>query len=383
MPGGLTVLYGFWPFDNPPLLRFRPALLVLDILCGGLLTVMATVIPLYWLRVRERPVQFTLRGLLGLTTAVACGLSAVKIFDPDSHWRVLEAAVLLPPLSLLYGVPAGLVIVAAHWVVARSAKSARRCRRLGVHWLTWLALVAVGGPLLHYSLVARTGYVEVYSPPTGVPLFYTLEEACGWPLKYLCLGSPAKRLPLFALPVDVVIWLAITVATGFVVERWVRRVEQRIPMRPTAFYSFLFVACVVIWALSKDDSWRPPWYDWLPWLFGIVATVYAVELLVLHLFARHVNVVAKISLFTGLGVGTPLWLALSDHLGNCGVLTALVAGAFAAAVVDAGYRLLSHPDKGIARFVRRDCGGCVAAAPLWIVATAGAIGGVLLICWRS
>ena len=95
------------------------------------------------------------------------------------------------------------------------------------------------------------------------------------------------------------------------------------------------------------------------------------------------NVVAKISLFTGLGVGTPLWLALSDHLGNCGVLTALVAGAFAAAVVDAGYRLLSHPDKGIARFVHRDCGGCVAAAPLWIVATAGAIGGVLLICWRS
>ena len=50
---------------DSPLIRFRPTLLFLDVLCGGLLAVVATVIPAYWLRVRGRPVQFSLRPFLG------------------------------------------------------------------------------------------------------------------------------------------------------------------------------------------------------------------------------------------------------------------------------------------------------------------------------
>ena len=311
---------------------------------------------------------------------IACGLSAIKIYALDSHGHVFECIVFRLLGLLSYGVPAGLVLIAAHWAVVRSAMSARRCRWLEVHWLSWLAVVAVGGPLLHYSLMATT-----YAVYPGIPISSAPVNTWGWPLTYSHMDGPLYSLtgpfsPL-ALPVDVVIWLAITVATAFVVERWVRRVEQKIPMRPTAFYSFLFVACAVIWVLNNDHSWRPPWYDYLFWLLGMAGTVYAAEVLILG----RLNFVARIGLVIGLCVGIPLWFALSHPIPDCGLLKgfALTAGAFAAAAVDAGYRLLSHPDKGAARFVRRDCGGCVAAAPLWIVATAGAIGGVLLIYWRS
>ena len=117
---------------------------------------------------------------------------------------------------------------------------------------------------------------------------------------------------------------------------------------------------------------RPDWYDYRSWLLGIVGTVYAAD----AICRVTRNPVGKISLLVGLCVGIPLWLGLWHPL-------SLVAGSLAAAVVDAGYRLLSHSDQGVRRSVRRDCGGCVAAAPMWIVAIAGVLAGLALVYWRS
>ena len=125
--------------------------------------------------------------------------------------------------------------------------------------------------------------------------------------------------------------------------------------------SALFVGGVVIWILSNDSSDRPDWYDYPSWLFGMAAMVYAAELLILRLLNR----VARISLFTGLGVGILLWLALSQSVGSFGLVKvfSLAAGAFAAAVVDGGYRFLSHPDQGISRFVPATAGAASRPPP--------------------
>jgi hypothetical protein len=328
----------------------------------------------YWLRARGKPFQYSLRALFGLTTVVACYLGILKFYAPDSLrlGSVLEVILLLLPWLLLYAVPAGLVITAAHWTVVRSTDSARRCRWLGFHWLSWLAVAAVGGPFFHYSLMADTGIVDVESPApaslvaVGSATVLRAVVACGWPLKYSSLDSSVRYFAPFALTADTLVWLTAMVAMGFVVERWVRRVEQRISMRPTAFLSAIFVAYVVICVLLNDPSSRPDWYDYPSWLLGIAATVYAAELLIVNVFLRHLNVVAKVSLIAGLCVGVAFWTGLSRPL-------SLAAGSVAAAAVDGVYRLLSHPDRGVSRFVRRDCGGCVAAAPMWIVAMVGVI----------
>ena len=273
-PGGLTVLYGLWPFDNPPLLQFRPTVLLVDILCGSLLTGLATIIPVYWLRVRGRPAQFTLRGVLGLITVVAC-LERLKVYGAASS-RVgldLELVACLPFMLLLYGVPACLVVVAAHRAVSRSASSTRRRRWLGVHWLTWLSVLAVGGPLLHYALRAFAGWFVMDDVVREI-------DAYGWPMTYAHVGFSPEYFSAIALITDVALWLATTVATGYVVERWIRRVEQRIPMRSTAIFSGMLVAGVVLWVVGNDKSWRPPRHDYLSWLLGMAAVAYAAELLV-------------------------------------------------------------------------------------------------------
>ncbi len=373
---------------DSPLIRFRPTLLFLDVLCGGLLAVVATVIPAYWLRVRGRPVQFSLRALFGLMTVVACSLGILKFCAP--RWLdpelVLAVIVILLPRLLLYAIPAGLVVVAAHWTVIRSTSSTRRCRWLGIHWLSWLAVAAVGGPFFHYSLIAYTGMVAVELPALAIKIaagYPALRVVLGygWPLTYWSVGPLDTYLAPLSLVADAVVWLTATVATGFIVERWVRRVEQRVSMRPSAFLSALFVACVLIWVLSNDHSYHRDWYDYPPWLLGIAVMVYAAELLVL----RQLNLVARTSLLAGLGVGVAYWISQSQSLGGCGVGGAfsLAVGSLAVLAIDAGYRLLSHRDRGISRFVRRDCGGCVAAVPAWVVATAGVLAGLALIYWRS
>ena len=153
--GGLTILYPMWPLGDPPLLQFRATVLILNVLIGSLLTALAVVVPIYWLRVRQRPVQFSLRTLFVLTTVVACLLALLKCCYPDrvNVWIAVELAI-VSLFTLAYVVPACMVLTAAHWLVIRSARSWRRFRWFGLHWLTWLAICAVGGPFLHYLIVA-------------------------------------------------------------------------------------------------------------------------------------------------------------------------------------------------------------------------------------
>ena len=197
-------------------------------------------------------------------TVVACSLGILKFcaprwLDPELVFAVI---VILLPRLLLYAIPAGLVVVAAHWTVIRSTSSTRRCRWLGIHWLSWLAVAAVGGPFFHYSLIAYTGMVAVELPALAIRIAagnpaLRVVLGYGWPLTYWSVGPLDTYLAPLSLVADAVVWLAATVATGFIVERWVRRVEQRDSMRPSAFLSALFVACVSIWVVSNDHSGPP------------------------------------------------------------------------------------------------------------------------------
>ena len=365
-----TLDYGPWPVYDSPLIEFRPALLFLNVLCGGLLALSATVIPVYWLRVRRRPLQFSLRALVGTITVVACLLGLAKWYNPD--WVSLNTALglllIVLPRVLLYALPAGLILVAAHWAAGRTAGSPSRGRWRGIHWLTWLAIAAVGGPFLHYAILADT-----------TPVYYSRMGTYGWPLRYghQCLGFSAAYFNFFAFGADLAVWLLVVAATGFIVQRWVRRVQQRTAMRPSAILVALAVAGVVIWIVNLDDSLRPAWYDYPSWLLGIAAAVYAAGLLV----PRPLNRVARICLLAGIGVGVAVRLGLPDFLGRGHLVTglSLVAGAYVALAVDGVYRLLHHPEEGVWRFVRPDGGGRIAVAPAWAVATIAILGGLALI----
>ncbi len=367
--------FGLWPFYNPPLLQFRPRLLFLDVLCGGLLTLSATVIPVYWLRVRRRPLQFSLRALVETTTVVACVLGMLKWHDPrlvSLNTAIGVLLVVLPPV-LLYALPVGLILVAAHWAAGRTAGSPRRGRWRGIHWLTWLALAAVGGPFLHHAFFADTTQDWSYLPWNVDSLGY------GWPLRYEfhLAGDPVGPFGFPAFAADLAVWLLVVAATGFVAERWVRRVQERTAMRPSAILVALAVAGVVIWIVSLDRWWRPAWYDYLSWLLGLAAAVYAAGLMIVC----YSNRIAKISLLAGIGVALALWFGLPGFLRRDHLVTglSLVAGGYVALIIDGLYRFLHHCEEGPRRFVRPDAGGRVAVAPAWAVATIAILGGLAVI----
>jgi hypothetical protein len=379
VPGGLTIFYAPWPLDDPPLVEFRPTFLLLNVLCGSLLTAAAAVIPLYWLRVHRRPLHFGLRAAFGLGAVVLGLLGLFRFYHPNEG--ILSAIDLFVPVPLLvYVLPGCLIVIAAHRMVVLSARSARRRRWLGIHWLTWLAAVAVGGPLLHYSMFTATGWwlgatheVRDFHP------------AFGWPFEYSgqYRGLGIRCFSPSAFVADTVVWLTIVASTIFVVERWVRRVEQGVPMQKRAILYAALAVGIMIWILNTDQSFRPEWYDACSWLLGIASTIYAAEVLIVgnwKLVVRQFNLIAKISLLAGICVGIPLWLAVLWLLRDPSLAMAfsLLAGGLVASAVDAGYRLLSHRDAGISRFIRPDCGGCAAVVPMWTIAMTGVIGGLVL-----
>lgn len=373
VPGPLpNIIYGPWPLDDPPIVQFRPTLLVLNCLCGMLLAVLATIMPAYWLRVRQRPVQFSLRTLFVLTTVVACLLAVLKGWYPDqlNSWNALALAI-VSLFLLVYVVPACMVLTAAHWLVVRSARSGRPYRWFGLHWLTWLAVCAVGGPLLHYMALAPTGLM--FLPGS------TLENEYGWPFNYSgeCNGFPLRCFTPAALVADLVVCLAITAATGFVVERWARRVERRVPMRKVAFVAAALAVIVTIWIVRTDQSTRPNWYDYYSCVFGLAATILAIEVLTV----RHWKAVPKLSLLAGTLAGAPVWFTLSPLLLQPRLASglSLVTAAFAVTVVDAGYRDLMHRDRGAIRFVHPACGEHVAVLPMWSVGVIGIGVGLVLL----
>lgn len=289
---GVTILYGPWPIDDPPLIWFRPTMLLLDVVCGVVLTVAAGAIALYWLRAHPKPVRFSLRAVFGLTTLVACLLGTLKFYDSRliSWGFFLNLILLVLPRWLVYVVPLGLTIIAAHWIVVRSASSARQRRWIGVHWLTWLAAVAVAGPLLHYSLFTHTGYTYAASEKAAGLLTM---EAYGWPFEYLgefghspedrlraaTDGFPVRCFHPLPLVADILASFAIIGSVGFVVERWIRRVERGTPMRPRTIAVAVLVVCTLVWTLNHDESFRPRWYDCPSWLFGIAAVIYTIQIL--------------------------------------------------------------------------------------------------------
>ena len=371
MPGGLTIMYRPWPLDNPPIVQLRPTLLYLNILIGSILTALATIVPVYWLRLQQRPFHFSLRSLFVLTTIVACNLAGLKCLNrgwdnpwPVDAWLILAYYCLIVARIVLvdYVFPVFIVLTAAHWLVMRVGRTARQYRWLGLHWLTRIAVCAVGGPCLHYGI-----FTDEY----------------GWPLQYYG-NSSYSAVPRFNWPSlvgDIVVWLVVTAATGVVVEGWVRRVERRIPRRQFTILAVCSAFAATLWILNANDSFRPDWYDYYPWLFGLMATVYATPVLIF----RYWEAIPKISLLAGIGTGGSLWFLRSPSLCNDGLAAgqSLVAGAIMAAAIDVGYRLIAHGDRGVSRFVRRDSGEHIAAIPIWVVAIAGIIFGLAMVYTSS
>jgi len=119
-PGELhNIYYDPWPFYSAPLVSFEPMWLVLNILCGIVLTCLAAAIALYWLHLCQRPLQFTLRSILGLVIVVACLLGLFTFFAPSHFSNLLQMALLIIWLAQLcvYIVPFAFLATVAHRAV--------------------------------------------------------------------------------------------------------------------------------------------------------------------------------------------------------------------------------------------------------------------------
>ena len=362
VPGPLcNITYGPWPLYNPPLAKFWPELLALNVLIGAVLVGLASVVPCYWLRLRKTPVHFSLRSLLGLTTIVACLLAVWKTYYrcEIDVWTLWSLLIIAGIILFEYVVPACLVVTAAHWLVVHSVAAGRYRRWLGLHWLTWIAVFAVGGPCLYGSIIAG-------------------DSSRGWPLEYY-LGDSwvGRHHDGFAFFGDLLLWHAMTIGTGFVVEDWIRRVEREKPMRKAAFLAMALAFVAATWILIASDSLTRSLYYRYPCYFGLFAVIYASP----ALSVRYWKAIPKRSLFAGIGLGVPLWFVLMPLLADDHLVTglSLVAGSIVAAAVDAVYRLVAHRERGISRFVRPDCGGHIAYVPGWAFGIAGIIGGLLLV----
>ena len=313
VPGPLpNIFYGPWPLANPPIVQFWPTLLVLNCLCGLLLTVLATMVPVYWLRVRQRPVQFSLRSLFVLTTVVACLLALLRWCYGDrlKLWVAVDLWIEFSFLLVYYVVPACIVLTVAHWLVVRSGRSGRRSRWFGLHWLGWLAVLAVGGPFLHYSIFAAK--------------FGTY----GWPLNYTDFDRFSRqwRFDWPSLVVDLAVWLTVVASTAFVVERWIRRVELRVVLQKRAFVFLPLVVAITIWISNENWSREPAWYDYYPCLLGLAAAVCTFLLAPVEgIIVRHWKAIPKISLLAGVLAAAPVWFALGA-LSRAPVCSGLFAG---------------------------------------------------------
>jgi hypothetical protein len=361
-----------WPFGNPPIAKFWPAMLALNVVCGSILAAISAVAPVYWLRVRRRPVHFSLRSLFVLTTLVAVFCGALKWYSGTWNFERQFGNPDVEDLAYfaLYGLaemrwlgPMCLVLAAAHWLVTRLARSRWRWRWMGLHILTWAVLLPVGLLYLRHSIFTES-YGEVY----------------GWPL--LFYGCRDVYYPLFfhwpSLAGDIVTWLAITCASGTVIEGWVRKVERQVPTRVSAVFAFGIGVICTVWLFVAIDAFglKPKQYDFYPCFFGLVWLIFAIEVLPV----RHWRVFPKMSLLPAIGIGGLLWVILSPRLVDDRLVAGLsiTAGAIVAMAVDGLYRLAAHRDRGVARFVQPDCGEQL-VLPIWTVGLVALILGMAMI----
>jgi hypothetical protein len=282
VPGGLTILYGPWPLDNPPLVALRPAALAVNVIAGIGLIVSASVSGLYWLRWRERPLQFSLRSLFALTTAAAVGVVLFRLSE-----RFLGGWWVIFPLARLFLNASTCAVVAtgAHWFVRRSARLNCQFRWLGLHVLTWLALILAGGPFLHHSITGWTGITWVGSSKKSTPGMIEL-RAHGWPAEWFGkhapdadpdslskLGFTTSYVDPIALAVDGLAWLIAIVSVAFTVERIIRHWEAgtRGGWRTLVIWALITGSTFAI--AYCDPAIPPRWYDYPSWLFTVACTV--------------------------------------------------------------------------------------------------------------
>jgi hypothetical protein len=267
---------------------FKPGLLLVDVLCGILLSALAAAIVLYWLRRRHEPLQFSLRSIFLLTTVVAVCLGVHGCVPRNWYpYPPNDVQVWLALFHFLVNaVPILLAVTAAHRATVACVNWRRRRCWLGTHWITWLAMAAIGGPLLHYSLFSRTGLYWLGKIPLPVR---------GWPHSFpvnfdefssddlLAFSENVSDRPaiIFAGVIDVLVWFAALAAIGLIIERWIRRIEASIPIRPGPFLLAAIIAGLTVAIITtKDGEVVPAWYDCPSWLLGIVLTLYAAAVLV-------------------------------------------------------------------------------------------------------
>jgi hypothetical protein len=101
-------------------------------------------------------------------------------------------------------------------------------------------------------------------------------------LRWLEEGYPVSCFSPWALVADASVWFAVLAMAGFITERWIRRIERGVQIHWGAILAFGLAGIVTVWIEGWDDSFRPAWYDYPSWLFGIACTIYAIELLIIR-----------------------------------------------------------------------------------------------------
>ena len=253
VPGPFTVLYGWWPLDKPPLIWFRPTALLLNVLVGVLLTCLTAFIAEYWVRRNPKFFHLSVRRLIGLIAVVACSIGLLELYIAGGSFPLWFYAMLVCVIAeiLVYITPVFSIAAVAHWLVVRSACSERRRRWFGLHWLTWLTLVAFVCSFLHYCLITQTGYA-------GTPYSW---YAYGWPYQFRnappeadgsgLIGFLVSSYSPLKLIADISIWLTTIAMTGFVIERWVRRVERGVRTHPVMILALVLVVGFMISGSGK------------------------------------------------------------------------------------------------------------------------------------
>jgi hypothetical protein len=157
VPGGLSMFYGPWPLDDPPLEEFRAWALAFNVAVGVGLVLSAAASGAYILGIRNRPLQFSLLWLFLLMTFVAVLLALTPLtirllHGVDMQWTRWG---LLNPLSrlVLNGTSFGVMVVGAHFFVSRASQWARPPRWIQLHAVTWITSLVTCGPFLHHALL--------------------------------------------------------------------------------------------------------------------------------------------------------------------------------------------------------------------------------------
>jgi hypothetical protein len=292
VPGDLTVLYGPWPFDDPPLIEFRWFALAANISLGICFAGVVAGCAVYWLRQGRRKWQISLLNLFVLLTIAALAVGLLTISTQHPLFWVFAFATSSAPW-LAYAAPVSLVITTAHWLAWRGRNSPESQRRIGLHWLTWIALFVAVGPLVDYVFNQQTGitYLGIGLQSGGFPF-----DTFGWPLgcwstfrgsdwqrqSFARDGAVVDYVVITHAIVDLLILLAVLASVVIVVERWIRRIELAQRAQFSGWIAAAIAIAGTIAVLWFDPSFRPEWYSYPVWLFGVASTIFALEILSIY-----------------------------------------------------------------------------------------------------